>query len=197
MKLIIQLLFLFFFNFTVSQDYREATILFNDSSSVKGYGEIRNNAIYFKVQQKDKPSKWSFDITKGLLFSGYGYSEKYEYVKFEKNTNPKIMEVMEEGRLTLYRFSKSVYRNNGFTSQNGLMNSFLTEGLKETYYVKRKNEELATDISFSFKFRSKIYFSDCEKIIQKINKGKFTKNNIPEIVYYYNDYCDETEDNIN
>ena len=144
MKLTLQLLFLFFFNFTYSQDYREATILFNDSSSVKGYGEIRNNTIYFKVRQEDKPSKWSHDITKGLLFSGYGYSEKYEYVKFEKNKNPKIMEVMEEGRLSLYRLSKSVYISNGTISQNCLItNSFLTEDLKETFYVKRKNEELA------------------------------------------------------
>lgn len=85
MKLILQILFIFFFNFTFSQDYREATIIFNDSSSVKGFGEIKNNTIYFKVKQEDEPSKWSYDIAKGLIFSGYGYSEKYEYVKFEKN----------------------------------------------------------------------------------------------------------------
>jgi hypothetical protein len=46
MKLIFQLLFLFFFNFTFSQDYREATIIFNDSSVVKGFGEIKNNTIF-------------------------------------------------------------------------------------------------------------------------------------------------------
>jgi hypothetical protein len=120
--------------------------------------------LFFKVKQKDKPSKWSYDIAKGLLFSGYGYSEKYEYVKFEKNGNPKIMEVIEEGKLTLYKDSKSVYRNNVAISQNGLTTySSRSEDLKETFYVKRKNAELATDISFSFKFRSKIYFSDCEK----------------------------------
>ena len=101
MKLLLQLLFLIFINSTFSQDYREATILFNDSSSVKGFGEIRNNTIYFKVKQEDKPSKWSYDITKGIVFSGYDYSEKYVYVKFEKYTNPKIMEVIEEGKLSL------------------------------------------------------------------------------------------------
>lgn len=198
MKLLLQLLFLFFLNFTFSQDYREATILFNDSSSVKGFGEIKNNTIYFKVKQEDTPSKWSYDIAKGLIFSGYGYSEKYEYVKFEKNGNPKIMEVIEEGKLTLYKFSKSIYRKNGTISQNSLTTySSSNETLKETFYLKRKNTELATDISFSFKFRSKIYFSDCEKLIEKINNGKFNKKNIPEMVYYYNDFCDETEDDIN
>lgn len=108
------------------------------------------------------------------------------------------MQVIEEGKLTLYKFSKLIYRNNEAISQNRLtMHSSSTEDLKETFYVKRKNAELATDISFSFKFRSKIYFSDCEKIIEKINNGKFNKKNIPEMVYYYNDYCDETEDDIN
>lgn len=103
MKLILQLLFLFFINFTFGQDYREATIIFNDSTSVKGFGEIKKNTIYFKVKQKDQPSKWSYDIAKGLTFSGYGFSEKYEYVKFEKNRDPRIMEVIEEGELILYK----------------------------------------------------------------------------------------------
>ena len=197
MKLIINFSLLFFINFVFSQDYREATIIFNDSTFVKGFGEIKNNTIYFKVKQEDKPSKWSYDIAKGLVFSGYGYSEKYEYVKFEKNRDPRIMEVMEEGKLFLYKYS-SLISNNGTnldTSVSGKMPNHMSgfENFTETFYVKRKDAKLALDITFSFKSRARIYFSDCKKIIEKINSGKFTKKNIPEMIYYYNDYCDENE----
>ncbi|MBF4486936.1 MULTISPECIES: hypothetical protein [unclassified Flavobacterium] len=205
MKPLFQLLFLFFINTAFSQDYREATIIFNDSTSVKGFGEIKGNTIYFKVKEEDKPSKWSHDIAKGLLFSGYGYSEKYVYVKFEKNKDPKLMEVIEEGNITLYKDSKLIYKSNGDSrlafGSNGLslpiatmpMTRTTSEELKEKYYVQRKNAEFATDITFSFKFRAKIYFSDCEKVIEKINNGQFNKKNIPKMIYYYNDYCDSTE----
>ena len=197
MKLIINFSLLFFINFIFSQDYKEATIIFNDSTSVKGFGEIKNNTIYFKVKQEDKPSKWSYDIAKGLVFSGYGYSEKYEYVKFEKNRDPRIMEVMEEGKLFLYKYSNLISNNgtNLDTSVSGKMPNHMSgfENFTETFYVKRKDAKLALDITFSFKSRARIYFSDCEKIIEKINSGKFTKKNIPEMIYYYNDYCDENE----
>jgi len=205
MKLLFQLLFLFFINITFSQDYREATIIFNDSTSVKGFGEIKGNTIYFKVKEEDKPSKWSYDIAKGLLFSGYGYSEKYVYVKFKKNKDPKLMEVIEEGKITLYKDSNLTYKSNGDTrltfGSNGLalptsqmqMSGTTSQELKEKYYVQRKNAAFATDITFSFKFRAKIYFSDCEKIIEKINNGQFNKKTIPKMVYYYNDYCDSSE----
>ncbi len=197
MKLIFKLSLVFFINFAFSQEYREATIIFIDSASVKGFGEIKNNTIYFKVKQEDKPSKWSYDIAKGLVFSGYGYSEKYEYVKFEKYVDPKIMEVIEEGKLILYKYPKLFYTNDESISlsEPGKLTKYYSpaEHFTETFYIKRKNEELALDITFNFKSRARIYFSDCEKIIEKINSGKFTKKNIPEMIYYYNDYCDENE----
>ncbi|KFF19825.1 hypothetical protein [Flavobacterium hydatis] len=195
MKLTFQLLFIFLSNITFSQDYREATIIFNDSSRVKGFGEIIGNTIYFKLKQEAKPEKWSYDIAKGLLYSGYGYSEKYEYVKFENNKKPKLMEVIEEGKLTLYKDSKAIYRDDSKFFEDGkfLSRRYSTTYSKQIYYVKRKNAEFATDITFSFKFRSKIFFSDCKQIIEKINNGKFHKKNIPEMIYYYNDYCDESE----
>jgi hypothetical protein len=195
MKLIIPFLFLLFINFAFGQDYRQAKIIFNDSTSIKGFGEIKNNEIYFKVKQEDKPTKWSYDITKGLIFYGYGFSEKYEYIKCDKHSKPKILEVIEEGNVTLYKDSRIFYTGN-FTPSIGHLHTNISsfENISETFYVKRESEEFATNIFFSFKTSAKKYFSDCLKIIEQINNRKFTKENIPDMVFYYNEYCSENED---
>lgn len=195
MKLVLQLIFLLFINFALSQKYRVATIFFNDSTSVKGFGEINNNTIYFKVRQEDKSEKWGYDIAKGLTFSEYGFSEKYEYVKFEKQSKPRIMEVVEEGNVTLYRDAKLFYTGNvNFNAGSPPTNVSTFANMSVTFYVKRKTEEYATDIIFSFKTRAKRYFSDCKKIIEKIDNRNFTKKNIADMVFYYNEYCGENED---
>lgn len=195
MKIIIPFLFLLFINFAFGQDYRQAKIIFNDSTSIKGFGEIKNNEIYFKVKQEDKPTKWSYDIAKGLTFYGYGFSEKYEYIKCDKHSKPKILEVIEEGNVTLYKDSRIFYTGN-FTPSVGHLPTNISsfENISETFYVKRESEEFATNIFFSFKTSAKKYFSDCLKIIEQINNRKFTKENIPDMVFYYNEYCSENED---
>ncbi|MGQ7944901.1 hypothetical protein [Flavobacterium sp. WC2509] len=195
MKLIMPLFFFLFFNITFSQDYREATIIFNDNTSIKGFAEIKNNEIYFKLEQEDKPDKWSYDIAKGIIFSGYGFSEKFEYLKYGKHSKPKIFEVIEEGNINLYRESRMYYTSKSNITAEKLPTNFsIYEFTTETFYVKKKSEEFATDISFSFKTTSKKYFSDCEKIIKQINNGKFTRKNIPDMVFYYNEYCDENNE---
>ena len=176
---------------------REATILFNDSTSVKGFGEIKKEKIYFRVSLDAKIKEWDFKMASGLIFSGYGFSEKYLYIKPDKySKKPIIMEVMEEGNVNLYK--KSFITQKAYVDPTKSLTYFnyrkiYVYDFESTYYVKRKNEENSTDLSFSFKINSVKYFSDCKILVEKINKKEFKKDNIVEIVYYYNDYCDEEE----
>ncbi|KAF2326833.1 hypothetical protein [Flavobacterium ginsenosidimutans] len=190
MKLILQLLFVLFINLGFSQDYREASIIFNDSSSIQGFAEIKDNAIYFKVKQEDKADKWSYDFVKGLVFSGYGYSEKYEYVEFE-HSKPKLLQVVEEGNVNLYRYAKAHYRGRNTNLPIGKLPSDedIVWTMSEAFYVKRKSELYAIDIEFSFNLRAKKYFGDCKKVVERINNKKFTKENIKDMVFFYNEYC--------
>ncbi len=190
MKLILQLLFVLFINLGFSQDYREASIIFNDSSSIQGFAEIKDNAIYFKVKQEDKADKWSYDFAKGLVFSGYGYSEKYEYVEFE-HSKPKLLQVVEEGNVNLYRYAKAHYRGRNTNLPIGKLPSDedIVWTMSEAFYVKRKSEPYAIDIEFSFNLRAKKYFGDCKKVVERINNKKFTKENIKDMVFFYNEYC--------
>lgn len=209
MKLLIRFLLLLFINYSFGQDYRQARIIFNDSSSIEGFGEIKGNTIYFKVLQEDKADKWSYDFAKGLTFAAYGFSEKYEYVKIE-HSKPKLMQVVEEGKVTLYRDAKIYFADNRPESEKiketalvhlpnphsdklFQMHVSSMETMTETFYVKRENEEFATDIIFSFNIRAKKYFADCKKVIEKIKNKKFTKKNIQDMVFFYNEYCDEDE----
>jgi len=190
MKLTINLLFLLLIHFGFAQEYREASIVFKDSSSIQGFAEIKNNTIYFKVKQEDKADTWSYDFAQGLIFAAHGFSEKYEYVPFE-HSNPKLLQVIEEGNVNLYREAKGYFIVSGpRVSTNGI--PLAGDGswkMTESFYVKRKNETFVTDIKFSFNSRAKRYFADCKKVIEKINNKKFTKNNIKDMVFFYNEYC--------
>ncbi len=186
------------FSFTVFAQEREATILFNDSTTVKGFAEVKKEKIYFRVSLTSEVSEWNYDIAYGLIFSGYGYSEKYVYImpgKYSKK--PKLMEVIEEGKVNLYKESTLGYTvgigvsasKSGIGAGPTLRHEFST-----VYYVKRKEEEYATDITFSFKDNTTKYFSDCKALVEKIKKREFIKKDIVAIVYYYNDYCGEEEE---
>ena len=122
---------------------------------------MKNEKIYFRVDLKSKKSEWKFDMVKGLIFSGYGFTEKYEYIKPDKYSKPILMEVIEEGNVNLYK--KSSY---GLKMRIGISNSgvgpFADYAFSNAYYVKKNNEENATELIFSFKSRLIRYFSDCQ-----------------------------------
>jgi hypothetical protein len=184
---------------------KEATIFFNDSTSILGLGEIKNNKIYFKVEPKDDSSEWSYDMASALIYSGYGYSEKYQYVKINNHLAPQLLEVVDEGNVTLYKqiqipnsFLNTV--SNGYFTPNGSYIPGTSGNLEDSevqykYFVKRKNEKLATIIHFNFKEKMLDYFSDCPILKKKIVQKIYTKKNIEEMINYYNNYCNDDQEN--
>lgn len=196
MSRIILLFFTFSCLNTLKAQHREVIIFFNDSTSLEGFGEVRKNKIYFKLEQNDKLSEWDHLSVRAIHFVGYGFIEKYEYVKSDKYNKPKIMELLEEGNVNLYAFSEIVTKSylpgiNFPNNPNAFPAPVYKTGLQVEYFIKRPNEDVATDIVFSFKRRAIRYFSDCPELIEKINNKTFTSANIPEIVTFYNDYCND------
>jgi hypothetical protein len=186
--------------FSFAQEENKAIILFNDGTSIEGIGEIKRNTIYFKVAPEDTYTEWDYTSAKGIIFSGYGYSEKYEYAKTDKNSNPVIMEVVDEGFVTLYRKNKMVFRvstdynHSPYNSVGPFAgNNFISEDMSTTYYVQRKEESFATNITSGFKAKSLKYFSDCKALTEKIYDRTFTVDKIKAMVDYYNNYCYEEE----
>ena len=198
------LIFILIANFAFSQD-QEATILFNDGSAIEGFGSINKNSIYFRASLDDKPDSWSYDMVKGITFLGFESTIKYEYVSLNEfsKPEPQLLEVVEEGNVILYAriresFMGSSFNSNGFNvnSTRIVTNNVVSyrsggENVTTELYVKRANEKYPLSLNSSFYKRAVKYFSDCDVLSKKIDKGEFSKNKILEIVQYYNDICAE------
>jgi hypothetical protein len=202
--------FLLIVNVVFCQD-QEATILFNDGSSIEGFGSINKNKIYFRASLDHKPDVWIYnDMVKGITFSGFESTVKYEYVLLDEfsHPEPQLLEVVENGNVTLYaRVRKIVTVNSSVLNSNSLNSNSSNisiiksvsndvvpyQSAKEDasieLFVKRTNEKFPTSLNWAFYKRAEKYFSDCEVLAKKIDKGEFSKNKILEIVQYYNDIC--------
>ena len=200
-KKFITFFFILIVNHAFCQD-QEATIIFNDSTTVDGFGSINKNKIYFRASLDDKPDIWISDMVKGITFFGFESTVKYEYVLLDEfsHPEPQLLEVVENGNVTLYaRVRKIVNVNsNSLNSNISIIKSVSNDvvpyqSAKEDgsveIFVKRANEKFPTSLNWSFYKRAAKYFSDCEVLSKKIDKGEFSKNKILEIVQYYNDIC--------
>lgn len=203
-KKLLIFIFILIINFAFSQD-QEATIVFNDGSSIEGFGSINKNKIYFRASLDDKPDSWSYDMVKGITFLGFESTIKYEYVLLDEfsKPDPQLLKVVEEGNVVLYARIRETFQTTGFNS-NGFnvhsariaTNNIVSyrsgrENVTTELYVKRANEKYPLGLNSSFYKRAVKYFSDCEVLSKKIDKGEFSKNKILEIVQYYNDICAE------
>jgi hypothetical protein len=202
MKKTILLFFIFLCLNILKAQNREVVIFFNDSTSLDGFGEVKNDKIYFKLEQKDKPTVFDYNSVHAIHFVGYGFIEKYEYVKSDKYKKPKIMELVEKGKITLYMLPKQIIITNIVSDINYQVRKTNSDfNINENpnnpvkfineYFIKFPTNETAIDIVFSFKKRVLRYFSDCPELIEKVNNKTFTKSTIPEMIYFYNDYCND------
>jgi hypothetical protein len=203
-KKLITFVFILIANFAFSQD-QEALILFNDGSTIEGFGSINKNKVYFRASLDDKPDSWSYDMVKGITFLGFESMIKYEYVLLDEfsHPEPQLIEVVEEGNVTLYARIREVFQASSFNLNDFNVNStrIVTnnvvsyrsgiENVTSDIFVKRVNEKFPTSLNWSFYKRAEKYFSDCELLAKKISKGEFSKSKILEIVQYYNDICAE------
>ena len=133
---------------------------------MEGFAEIKNSIIYFKVGVNDKATEWSYDLAKGVTFSAYGFTEKYEYVLVEGHT-PVIMQLIAEGKVTLYKYSVIV--TGLWAATYGIVVDMVS-----SCFVKRENEEYAIKLP-NFKKHPLDYLSDCEDLTHKLDLGLFQK----------------------
>jgi hypothetical protein len=194
------ILLIFISTLSFSQE-RKAKLIFTDSTEVKGFGEIINNKIFFRVSLDSTKTKWSHeDLVDGLQYYGNGFEERFKYILPDKRTEkPLLMEIVEEGSVNLYKGLRTIFPYvTGDIKKKGLLGSpvYVPDGVakKVIYYVKRNNENYATDISFSFKSKSLRYFKDCNLVTKKIKSKEFRLDNVENLVFFYNEYCSDEEE---
>ena len=200
MKTYILIALFLLFNNLNAQD-QEATLFFNDGTSLKGYGAIEDDyRIKFRLtlDEDDKGDVWTDIMAKGITFYGFDKEVRYEYQyeKFDKSY-PLLLEVVEEGNVNLYVDSHQVVFYNYNQIGEGDFNVNTIEGYHSDikinkYYIKKKNEDLVIKINNKFFYKkAKEYFKDCPSLIENMKSKKYTKSNALDLVYYYNDLCDD------
>lgn len=142
-------------------------------------------------------------MVKGITFH-YDFDDvTYLYVKLSKSRYPRLLQVLEEGTVNLYMQIHTYWVSSGVDPQTGFPRGSYKEE-KTYYFLVRKLDGKSLRLSpantlsgtvraiFSnFKKKVKKFFHDCEGIKNKLDSGDFNRATIPEIVYYYNDFCTE------
>jgi hypothetical protein len=194
------LIFLLFLSTSIYAQDRECIIFFHEGDSIEGVGQIKNNKVKFKITPDSKADSWDFETISKIKFVGLDFVETYEYVKINSSDKPKLLELVLDGEVHLYRMTKLQY----FTmpdlkptaiAKGGVRYSETTEQFTELYYLKRKKEQYPTYINLgilsNWKKTATNYFSDCDILIRKIKDKTFNSIQIKEIVEYYNYICYE------
>tara|TARA_R110002072_G_scaffold274791_3_gene435753 strand:+ start:5541 stop:6104 length:564 start_codon:yes stop_codon:yes gene_type:complete len=118
-----------------------------------------------------------------------GKKEKHnfikKYIQYSDNAGTLMVELVE-GNVSLYTRSEMV------ATGSGPMGPTFTNSI--TYYVKRTNEKIAVNIGIndlfkSYKKTSTDFFSDCPKLVSKLENKEFKKKEIEEVVIFYNENC--------
>lgn len=192
----------FFFIFTLlslnlvfGQD-RDAKLILKNTKCIEGFGEIKNNKIYFRLTLDEKPEVWTEDDAYGLEFVGHYIPEKYVYVFHGKKNEVHLMEVIEIGSVELY---KDTFYLAYFSSTGNNLNTTLsapTSSLNSfkniEYYIKKQNDVKGIKVTMDFKKIGKTFFSDCQDLMEIINEEEFfEEEEIIDLVKFYNANCGE------
>ena len=123
-------------------------------------------------------------------------TKTFEYVKTSEYEYPKLLEILVEGEVKLYRSPETI-SSNIFFDNNLNKNKFPQTTVKtvQNNYLKRDNEEIATCIDCSiFKSWAKNvsnYLSDCPNLVEDLKNYKYTFEELEDAIIFYNDYCIE------
>jgi len=160
-------------------------------NGMTGFGS-KTNKVLFKKSIKGKKKKYkkeefsSFNVTKNNK-----KTEKYATVNTSKR-KIQVLKVLTEGKVTLYEI---IFRANNINFNTHTRNWENNHSYDYTnMYIKRNNEKIASNEFFANIFKNfnktaKKYFSDCSKLVEKIDNNDFKKDGLIEIVEYYNNQC--------
>ncbi|MCK7589719.1 hypothetical protein M0G43_03960 [Subsaxibacter sp. CAU 1640] len=187
--------------FRVKDGYTLATIHFIDSTSIQGYAKIidmlGSSTIKFKLTEDGKPDSWNENDLKGVTMHSELMDIVFHYVKLKNYSNPKLVELVEHGEISVYAKVDSNWvdnSNSNSTSIDGL-SAFVPSHREVSYqlFVIKDNEQEAISLgkAINFKKIAKEYFKNCPGIINKIDEMKFKIGDVLEMVQYYNDFCAE------
>jgi hypothetical protein len=197
------IIILFFSSLKSYSQTQEAILFFKDGDSIDGFASLKNDKIKFKISIDDKTDNWDYENVKKIKFIGFDIVQTYEYITLNSSDDPKLLELIVEGDVNLYKMEKTqIFTDPTITKKTAVshhgtnnISSYAnqTEQYREFFYVKRKKEQYPTYINSgilsNWKKTTTHFFADCDFLVKKIKDNKYGFNQINEIVEFYNDIC--------
>lgn len=195
---ILLLLFLFFISSNVFSQKKKCILYFNDNTTIEGLGKIRSDgAIKFKLNDDSDSKIYAADLIDKIKINENGLTQTYRYKK-EKGNFPLWLKVIVEGKVNLYKNDISGFYF-GPTGAAGFGAPMaMSSGPVIYYYVSHEGDTEVFKItsignfSKNFKKAASEFFKDCPVLVEKVNAKTFKKDDIEEVVHFYNKNCGDT-----
>ncbi|MGY3793193.1 hypothetical protein [uncultured Aquimarina sp.] len=199
--LLLSLVFAIFYSCSLQAQKSSAILIFKDGTELKGFGKIKSfGKVKFRKTKKDKAKKYKFDELHSVKIYEGGELNTYVYKSIKDSEFPKVLQLITEGKVTLYKIHTEGYYGTPNIGAGGFGGTGVGFGggnyySMNSYYVKRENEEEVTHLgsthlfSKNFKKAASTYFKDCTSLVEKIQNKEFKKRHIREVVEYYNNDC--------
>ena len=179
--------------------YKDATLILRNGDIVEGEAKIINDGT---VKFRDGDDKKTFDYKnlKRCTINEYGDIESYVY-KIISGKEPRLMKVIleDDGEINLYAIEfKNSNNNTGGLSPMGV-SSGVSVDVTEYYVNVRDNDYEVIKIGNNhpvfgkrhFKKTVNDFFKDCPELITQVENGEFKRNDMIQIIQFYNKNCGE------
>ncbi|PIB30619.1 hypothetical protein [Maribacter sp. 4G9] len=169
-------------------------LFYQDGSSITGEGKLKKDQVKFWKSDGSKAEKIDITSLERVTFRYRAGDKTYLPVEVREREYPLVLQLLEEGSVSLYRDYMTVMYMSGMGMPGSapVMNS----NSIVDYYVRREGqpaEHLASNQLFSknFKKAASQYFEDCPELVQRIQNHEYQKRDIQEVVSYYNSSCND------
>lgn len=191
-------------SFSISAQKSKAQLWYVNGKHKVGYAELVRPAesydnsmgtegfVKFREDKNGRPISIKYsDLSRVTILKGKKV-ETYEFLKVLGEGRVKALKLELKGKTSLY-----TYKIDGISSSMGAgpNSTVLRGGTSKQFCVRTEGEEMAFKLTqnptFSNNFRdaAMFYFKDCPDLVALVQKRKFKKSNVEELVVYYNKYC--------
>ncbi len=199
-KTVILIFCLLFTTIGFSQKQR-CTIYFNDGTTLAGLGRLKDDGtVKFKQTEDSKSEIISKDNISKVELNEQGSIKVYKFKKLSGGFQEWLKEVVS-GEVSLYTSDISgmygPFMSTGFSTMGGVGGgiAFGGGGTVTYFYVCHPSDAEVFritsfgNISKNFKNTASEYFKDCPELVKKIEDKTFKKDDIEEVVRFYNTHC--------
>lgn len=175
-------------------------MILRSGDSIEGLAKfISMERIKFRKNKKEPKRTYNYREVSEIFINEAGMTKHYKYkvVEREDDSYVKLVEVISQGKLNLYR----VHRQGAYSGMTQHMGAGMSMTMVRSYNIneyfvgENGNDVIkrltATGSLFekNFKKAATAYFKDCPVLVSKLEQEIFGKNDIEEIVRFYNKEC--------